>query len=168
MRKFNLYLFDLDDTLINTSESYLTSYQEVLKEYQAKNQQTKIPSLEGINSFCRVFNSGNPQLVLENIINFYGYPLTLNITKLTTNFWEKFWQKLKVFSGVKEYLQILQNENKKFAIVSNGKKSNQEQKIKITQLENFFSKEFCFISGKFFTFTKKTISLHVRIGKKKP
>ena len=167
MKNFNLYLFDLDDTLINTSESYLTSYQEVLKETQVKNKIKKIPLLEEINSFCRIFNSGNPQLVIENMIKFYDYPLTLNIAKLTINFWEKFWQKLKVFSGVKEYLQLLQNENKKFAIISNGKKSEQEKKMKNTQLENFFSKEFYFISENFHPLKKKPSPYMLDLAKKK-
>ena len=146
LKKFDLHLFDLDDTLLNTVDSYLFAYHTILQR-DLNISDNKILSLQEISVFCKYFGSGNPELVFTKIFDYYRFPYTLDKECLVDLFWQEFFHRLKVFSGALDYLVLLQKDGKKLAIVSNGDLQKQEQKLKKTGLQNFFSSENCFISS---------------------
>jgi phosphoglycolate phosphatase-like HAD superfamily hydrolase len=147
IKDFELHLFDLDDTLIQTTNSYLFAYQRILRNFS--NSSKKLPSLEEIDVFCRIFGSGQPELVFAAIFDFYGWDCQWEKADIAKEFWREFWNKLEIFSDVFAYLDLLKNKQKKIAIVSNGKSEIQNQKIKQLGLGDFFSSKNIFISSDF-------------------
>lgn len=147
MKNFALYLFDLDDSLIDTSNSYLTAYQKTFTKIISK----KIPFSE-IHSLCRLFGSGDPKKIFSTLLQLYYQKKTYSLIEIEKMFWDSFWEKIQLFPDVKNYLELLQKKKKKMAIVSNGNAAIQKKKIKKVGLDAFFSAERLYLSS---TFGKK-------------
>ena len=149
MKKFTLHLFDLDDTLINTSSSYLAAYKAVLELVSKEHTAVATISLEILATFCRLVGSSKPELVFTNIYKFYNWQFTWQPKQLANIFWREFWARLQIFPYAKEYLRLLTIAQKKIAIVSNGDVAKQQKKLTTVALQKQFSTKNCFVSANF-------------------
>lgn len=166
MKNFTLHLFDLDDTLINTANSYLLAYHKLLQNIFV-NTSISPPSFQKIDIFCRFFGSGKPEVVLPNLFSYYHYKYKKDLKDLVAMFWEEFWSNLQVFPNAVEYLFLLQQYQKKLAIVSNGDFQKQKQKIQNADLQHFFTTDSLFISSDFEKFEAKPASFMLELAMKR-
>ena len=132
LKNFPLQLFDLDDTLINTCQSYLSAYSEVFKQNLSTKQKT--PNFNQIFRFCRHFGSSNPKNIFSFMGKFYSLKYTTNLAEMEIFFWQLFWKNLKPFDYVLDYLEKI--KGKQCGIISNGDKETQLKKLATTGYRN--------------------------------
>lgn len=156
---FELILFDLDDTLVNTSRAYTEAQQESLIQH--------LPALKKSASewqvyrnqlqwFCKAFGSGNPGQYFKAFLQSINHDASDDLVKKLVQTYDKlFWNKLTPLDHVISFLTGLQSEKVQTAVVSNGKTANQLRKLEVTQLASFFPDENLWISGDFEAHQKK-------------
>lgn len=157
--KFELILFDLDDTLINTSRSYTEAQQESLTQHLPALKKSAAEWQAHRNQlqwFCKAFGSGNPEQYFKAFLQSIAYDASGDLVKkLVETYDALFWKKLAPLDHVTSLLTGLQSEKVKTAIVSNGKTANQQRKLEVTRLAPFFPPENLWISGDFESHQKK-------------
>ncbi len=151
IKEFPLQLFDLDDTLINTCQSYLKAYSEVFKQNLSKTQ--KIPNFNQIYRFCRHFGSSNPKKIFEFMGKFYALKFSAPLGQMSISFWRLFWENLELFPYVLDYLEKIKTNQ--CGIISNGDKETQLKKLEKTKLKKFFPSQNIHISSSFAREEKK-------------
>ena len=145
LKEFPLQLFDLDDTLINTCQSYLSAYYTVFQQNISTAQQ--IPNYNQIFRFCRHFGSSNPKKIFEFMGKFYVLKFSAPLEQMSISFWQFFWQNLKPFDYVLDYLEKI--KTKQCGIISNGHQETQLKKLEKTGLKKYFCAEKIYISSAF-------------------
>lgn len=121
INNYDLFIFDLDDTLVNTEYYHYTIWLETLRSFINND------FYFDFNFFCSKFHSND----LDGIKNYITNDLKLNIFELIINTKnEKFLNfikteshNIKLIDGVENYINHLLNNNKKFIIVTNNSKN---------------------------------------------
>jgi beta-phosphoglucomutase-like phosphatase (HAD superfamily) len=157
--KFDLLLFDLDDTLINTSRAYTEAQQESLITHIPELKQSPAEWQVHRNQlqwFCKAFGSGNPELYFKAFLQSNGRNFQdVLVEKLVKTYDELFWSKLAPFPLAEAFLQQAMDAGKQIGLVSNGKTKNQYRKLQVTRLQSFFPEKTCWISEEFASNQKK-------------
>jgi putative hydrolase of the HAD superfamily len=152
-QKYELHLFDLDDTLVTTRSAYSIAQEAAIRDaYPAispQNLQELLPKLKWI---CHSFGSGNVREYMSAFLksepdHFQFTPAKL--TEILHQYRNHFQSNLVCFDGVKLYLDRLVANQKKIGLISNGTTKSQRAKLDLSGLSPFFPKRFTFISDKF-------------------
>lgn len=152
MKQFKIHLFDLDDTITNSCQSYLKAYSQVFRD--SLNGQL-IPTLNQIYRFCRQFGSGNPFQVFEALLCFYDLNSKNSLKKMEQDFWRYFWDNLKSFNRVEDYLKILSKNSITIGLISNGCYEQQLKKLEKVDVKKYFNKNNIYVSSLFKAQEKK-------------
>ncbi len=150
---FDLHIFDLDDTLVNTRHSYAGAQEAaVRKEFPHLEKNALSFLLAELRWMCRIIGSGNVRQYFQTFLT--GNPeLSTNIdatvNSLVETYQSSFWSSFDCFEGVFPMLQRLSTLKKNLALVSNGKVESQRRKMDKTGLRSHFPAESCFVSGQF-------------------
>lgn len=156
---FELFIFDLDDTLINTRESYHLAQTKAVKETFPHLTPLELDScLPDLKWFCNIFGSGNPNqyfsAFLENLPALFVNS-DENLQSLLEIYHKQFWSRLTCFNNAQVFLNNLRGKTKTLAIASNGIADSQRKKLGLTGLNSYFNREHCFISGSYDSALKK-------------
>lgn len=155
---FDLHIFDLDDTLINTRQSYFTAQEAALKEVFSHLPIDELTScLSTIRWLCQVFGSGNVRQYMKAFLTCYPDLLSVSqdtLDSLLLTYQEKFWSTLRC-PEARPFLQKLRVLKKPLSLVSNGITASQKTKLDSANLTGFFPDDVCFISGQFDSSKKK-------------
>ncbi len=157
--EFDLHIFDLDDTLINTRAAYYSAQEEAVRKVLPELTGAPLLSaLQDLKWLCRVFGSGNTE---SYFAAFIASQPNLNATDtssaalLTTVYQDAFQLNLRPLDRVRHYLKTLQTSGKQLALVSNGTKASQLKKLHLTGFADFFPDKQCFISETYLPSQKK-------------
>jgi len=146
----DLYIFDLDDTLINTREAYFSAQETAIRKVLPELVNPSLADrLADLKWFCRLFGSGQPDNYFAAFIASLPSPSAEHekvVTSLVDVYHIAFQSNLRCLDGAQPFLQSLINQKKKLALVSNGKTISQLNKLQITGLEPFFAESTRFIS----------------------
>ncbi len=116
INKFDLFIFDLDDTLVKTEhihyESWLLAIENALgyKYYLEPNK------------FYSIFHSNNQNSIkefLKNNLNLSSEELIIQKDKIYFDLINKYKNDIKMIDGCEDFLNKIIKNNKKFIIVSN-------------------------------------------------
>ena len=122
IQNYDLFIFDLDDTLVATEKYHYRAWMNVLK------RKIDINFSISFEYFCEKFHSKDPESIkkyLINQLNLENYEELINDKKNTyLNILEENKVYLKLIDGAEDFLKLIINNNKKFVIVSNSFKSN--------------------------------------------
>lgn len=141
----NTIIFDLDDTLTQTSAADRLYRERILRELA-------LPVNEGLNVWEKLtwyFKLDNDVALLRIIQEDLRSDVKFSeerLKEVITQADQQFFQDLVVVGGVEEVLAKLQKENYKLAIHSNGDKDYQMKKLYVTGLGRFFSEEYILIT----------------------
>jgi len=156
---FDLHIFDLDDTLINTRQAYFSAQEKALREvFPGLNGNSLSNSLQDLRWLCRIFGSGNTETYFSAFVSSRPDLQTENkhlVPLLTAVYQDAFQSNLKPLEGAMGYLHVLENCNKKLALVSNGITASQLFKLRLTEFDTFFPQKHCFISETYLPEQKK-------------
>lgn len=150
---YDLHIFDLDDTLINTKQSYwsaqITAVGEVFPHLTSDHLDTLSIHLKWL---CSRFGSGNVQAYMGALLksepDLLEYSET-NLDRLVERYNFHFPNNLTCFTDSKNYLHKLKQAGHHIAMVTNGSISSQTKKLEWTGLNQFFPSEYIFISGEY-------------------
>ena len=119
---YDLFIFDLDDTLIKTENYHYVAWLTILKE--VKNENFNLD----FNTFCSKFHSNkenNIKTYLLDELNITNYEKIIEKkNRLYLEIIIKESEKIELIEGVTDFLNKIINNNKKFVIVSNSLKNN--------------------------------------------
>jgi FMN phosphatase YigB (HAD superfamily) len=153
MPKIIAVLWDLDDTLINTTDTRLRAQRHMVESILKVFPSTSLPNADAVvekaERLARLFGS-----------TYYVQHIPLLCHELITDpsdrqrlievgcraFREAFWQ-IEPVEGAKQTLQGLREQGYKVGIVSNGLYPFQMQKLAQTGLEEYFDRPTIFISS---------------------
>lgn len=156
---YDLHLFDLDDTLITTREAYTQAQLQAIKSHFCEIPPHEIDkTFDALKEIIRTIGSGHVDLYLEVYFkNFSLFPSVSakTIQRIKELYLDYFYPKIALFPGVEQFLKLLLNQNRKIALISNGKVSNQYKKLKVSGLNHFFRDSNVYISEQFPTKDKK-------------
>ena len=120
--KYDLFIFDLDDTLVATEKYHYKAWINVLKNKIDVNFSITF------DFFCEKFHSKDPESIkkyLMNELNLENFEDLINEKKnIYLSLLEENREFLRLMEGVEDFLNLIINNNKKFVIVSNSFKSN--------------------------------------------
>jgi beta-phosphoglucomutase-like phosphatase (HAD superfamily) len=119
---YDLFVFDLDDTLVKTEEYHYTSWLTILKNYKDSNFNIDF------STFCSKFHSNKKDSIkkyIQNELNIDDYESLLKEkNELYLEIINKEKSNIKLIDGTYDFLEKILHSNKKFVIVSNSLKSN--------------------------------------------
>jgi beta-phosphoglucomutase-like phosphatase (HAD superfamily) len=122
IEKYDLFIFDLDDTLVKTENYHYSSWLSVLKQELGVNFHIDF------NHFISKFHSNKRDFIKEYLINDLSVSEPERLINKKNNVYfelinrEK--KNLKLIDGANKLLEQIVKFNKKFVIVSNSLKSN--------------------------------------------
>ncbi|NQU64271.1 MAG: HAD hydrolase-like protein [SAR324 cluster bacterium] len=157
--EFDLHIFDLDATLINTRQTYYSAQEAAVRQvFPELTGKSLLSGMRDLRWLCRIFGSGNTEAYFSAFIA--SQPDLQDagedsIVLLTAAYQNAFLANLKPLAGAKTYLRSISISNKKLALVSNGNKNSQLQKLHSTDLDVFFPEPVCFISEAYLPAQKK-------------
>jgi beta-phosphoglucomutase len=135
---YDLFIFDLDDTLVKTEEYHYKIWLEVLQTYK----QITL----SFDSFCEIFHSNNTNSIKKYIINdlkLNNYEEIINKkNNLFLEFINKEKNNIKLIDGVENIINYIQDKNKKFIIVTNSSKIILEFYLELFPILKNSSKEY--------------------------
>ena len=153
---YQLYLFDLDDTLINTSQAF---FKAIRAAYQIAQQYVSEERYEDIlRELVGAFGTTPHELYWQafalEVTGEYrqDHPLGISLAK---EYEKEYWKHLTTLPYALEYLKFLKDHQKKIGIITNGLLDFQHQKVKHTGLSDLFSTESIFCSDQFLPLEKK-------------
>lgn len=126
-------IFDLDDTLIDRSESIDLFLREQYEKFQ--DIKRKMPFAQFQQRFVELDEYGYaPKKTLyEKLVDEFN--LHISPQQLLSDFNENNWKYCILFAGVKEQLTLLRNRKYRLGIVTNGSLHSQMLKIRFTGLD---------------------------------
>jgi FMN phosphatase YigB (HAD superfamily) len=148
---FELHIFDLDDTLVNTRYAYTTAQERAVKSaFPNASSERLVQALPRLKWLCGQFGSGNQKGYMSAFIageseDLPSCPEPLEQMSLTYN--QNFKSLLSCFDGVIDYIRQLQSKGKTIALVSNGIRDNQLDKLSRVGIRTLFDDNLIFISG---------------------
>ncbi len=128
-------LFDLDNTLYSEKHYFLKSYRYICDKLNLNNDVYRYMIKE-------YFHDGEKDL-FDKVINKFN--LSINIKDQMITYYRNADIKLKLFKDT----EVIFNNNFKIAIITNGGKATQQNKINILNLNKYF--EPIIIAGEYFT-----------------
>ncbi len=150
---FDLHIFDIDDTLVNTKEAYWFAQEAALREVYPEVGENKIQALlPRLKWLCATFGSGNVEEYFSAFLASTSdiFPLgSKRLNAILTTYHDTFGSQFTSFKHVEVYLRYLLDIQKKLAIVSNGSVDSQLSKLNTTGLLSFFIQDAIFISDQF-------------------
>jgi FMN phosphatase YigB (HAD superfamily) len=156
---FDLHIFDLDDTLINTRETYYSAQEKAVREvFPGLTGKSLLSVLKDLKWLCRIFGSGSTETYFAAFISSHpDLPVTdiSAVALLTTIYQREFPSNLQPLNGAVDYLKHLQTSSKKLALVSNGITASQLKKLHLTGFDGFFPNKQRFISEAYLPTQKK-------------
>lgn len=151
--RYQLHIFDLDDTLIVTRPTYWGAQEDALKDifsnlnpgelaekathlaWMTKQFSSSYPELYGAAFFKDLGHKGREaEHLLERFLDLYHH---------------YYWQNIQSMPGVIEWLTCLQKEGRQIALVSNGTRETQYKKLKATGLFEYFQEQQILVSGEY-------------------
>ena len=157
--RFKLHIFDLDDTLLDTSFAYTTAQKTAIQEaFPDLSEAETSVQLSRLRWLSKKFGTGNvldymraylmsliePTVDIEN---------TLALMESVYN--NSYWSLLGSMDGAIKYLQAITEHGRRISLVSNGNEDTQRKKIKYSELDRYFPDNACYISGQFSMEKKK-------------
>ena len=143
---YELYLFDLDDTLLNTRKALLTGWENALRhpKLEKKSKEEYIFLLKLLTKLFGTTADGEYwQAFVREILPEVKNPQPL-AQELIARHQQTYWQTLQPFPDVMTVLERLLEKQKKMAIVTNGVLDFQQEKLKHTRLDAYFANQvFC-------------------------
>ena len=128
-----VYLFDLDDTLLNRDKSI-----EPFIRYQYDRFFIGQISWQKYRErFVELDNHGycDKNELYQKVITEFNIPISVN--ELEADFWVNAWNNCQLFPRAKDTLQDLRQKDYKLGIVTNGLEKSQNTKINNTGLEKY-------------------------------
>ena len=122
IKEYDLFIFELDDTIIKTEYYHYSAWLKVLKN--------KIDSNFSISFeyFCEKFHSKDPDSIkkyIVNKLNLENYDdIVLEKQKIYLSILNENRDNLKLMDGLENFLKLILKYNKEFVIVSNSFKSS--------------------------------------------
>ena len=160
IESFKLFLFDLDDTLINTRQSVQVGWKTALEhssflpsDFSFQNALTLLEFLSskfGTSADLEYWHAFVTEILHCHLP--YPHPIAIQLCETYRN---AYWKTLTPFNHVLPFLNTLKENNKFLSLISNGEKKFQNQKLKHTQLDKFFDPATVFISSQFPSSLKK-------------
>ncbi|MBU2509921.1 HAD hydrolase-like protein [bacterium] len=148
---YKLHIFDLDDTLVNTSYSYTIAQESAIRDTFPQIPSDAITALLPVLKWmCRQFGSGNISEYMSAFLKSRPdlFAVDSDILELILDRYKcSFNTEFKCFNGAISYIQYLKKTDKKLALVSNGIVASQFEKLRTTGLDSFFPAPLCYISG---------------------
>jgi beta-phosphoglucomutase-like phosphatase (HAD superfamily) len=120
---YDLFIFDLDDTLINTEYYHYIIWLEILRNFINNN------FYFDFKFFCSKFHSNKINGIKDYIINELNFNLNMFELIINTknerflNFIKTESHNIKLIEGAENYIKHLLDNNKKFIIVTNSSKN---------------------------------------------
>ena len=148
---YDLYLFDLDDTLINTRAALRASWTHALQHPQLQHQ-TSDEWIELLRAFTRQFGTTADREYWQAFaVEVTGellqpHPLAEELREMHR---AHYWTALRPAENVAELLGSLRDLSKRLALVTNGLIEFQTEKLRGTNLLSFFSPETIFCSDRY-------------------
>lgn len=151
--EFDLHIFDLDDTLINTRQAYYSAQEEAVQQvFPELTGRSLLTGLKDLRWLCRIIGSGNTEAYFSAFLASQSelkHVDEASVSLLSSAYRCAFEANLKPLAGAKTYLHDLSNRDKKLALVSNGKTDSQLGKLRMTGFDIFFPAGLCYISEAF-------------------
>jgi beta-phosphoglucomutase-like phosphatase (HAD superfamily) len=122
--KYNLFIFDLDDTLIKSEVYHYEAWIETIKNRKDKN------FMMSYDFYISIFHSENPDSIKNYIINNLEFDklefdnIIKEKFKNYLNILKRESKNIKMIDGAEKLLKLILENNKKFVIVSNSFKNN--------------------------------------------
>ena len=123
LSQYPLHLFDIDDTLINTTHAYQSALLEILvQEFpQLLQLYAKKELFSTISLLKKTITSLYPSAIIQATLYNYGIKVENNtIKKLASLFKEYFLKLLQPYQNIILYLKKLLENNVELGIISNG------------------------------------------------
>jgi transketolase len=140
INSYDLFIFDLDDTLVATEKYHYKAWMKVLKN------KIDVNFSISFEYFCEKFHSKDPESIKKYLINQLNLENLeeLIIEKKNTylNLLEENKDFLKLIDGAEEFLKLIIKNNKKFVIVSNSFKCNIDFFMEIFPILSYSSKNY--------------------------
>lgn len=164
--KFQLHLFDLDDTLINTKAAYRFAQETAIKNYYDDLPSDILNStFPSLHLLCQEFGSGKVESYLSAFLDAYPkiFPKKEDtVERLLQIYYRTFYNTLTCFEGCIAFLKTLKNAGKTVALVTNGLSESQNKKLELTGLSSFFTNSQRYISADFKPDEKKPSPFMIR------
>jgi transketolase len=122
IKEYDLFIFDLDDTIIKTEHYHYNAWLKVLKN------KVDINFSISFEYFCEKFHSKDPESIKKYIVNQLNLEnyndIVIEKQNTYLNILNENINKLKLIDGLEDFLKLILKYNKKFIIVSNSFKSS--------------------------------------------
>ncbi|MBF0350747.1 MAG: HAD family hydrolase [SAR324 cluster bacterium] len=145
---FDSYIFDLDDTLINTTQAVQSGWEYALNKHSFRNDLSQEKKINLLKKLIKFFGSSSDNeywhaFIFELSKTSIRYPNPI-ATALCETYRQGYWQELKVSSQILSFLQFLSLKKKPLILVTNGCLSFQIKKLQHTGLSTYFENSvFC-------------------------
>jgi len=163
--RFKLHIFDLDDTLLDTSFAYTTAQTTAIQEaFPELSEAETSRRLTHLRWLSKKFGTGN---VLDYMraflisVNDPSIDIEKTLSLMQSVYNESYWSLLGCMDGAIDYLHTITGQGIRVALVSNGDPDIQRKKITRSKLDRFFADRYCYISGRFHFEQKKPSSFMV-------
>jgi FMN phosphatase YigB (HAD superfamily) len=156
--EFELYLFDLDDTLISTRGAYRAAQENAVTDVFSGPSRMTATYANTVRWFCQHIGSSQPELYFAAFLKSIDIPISdfePTLSALLNAYHERYWNLLDPLPGAVQFLKLLANQGKPLALVSNGAVGVQNKKLKQCSLDRFFSSQNRFISENYNPSQKK-------------
>ena len=165
---FDLHLFDLDDTLLNTSFAYTSAQKTALQKAFPDLSETKQASyFNQLNWISHKFGSGNVADYMGAFLlnlNKRSFDLDKALSLMLSVYDETYWSLLECIEGASGYLQVVTDKGKSIALISNGNVETQRRKVGHAKLEKYFPFQVCYISGQYRFEQKKPSPFMIKLA----
>jgi beta-phosphoglucomutase-like phosphatase (HAD superfamily) len=126
VNKFDLFIFDLDDTLVLTENYHYFAWYETIKYFSTINNKQSNLSYFTYDFFISIFHCINENTAYDFLksISISRSEAQLFKDNLYFDLIEKDKQNIKMLNGASEMIEHIIDNNKRFVIVTNSKKQN--------------------------------------------
>ena len=126
VNKFDLFIFDLDDTLVLTENYHYLAWRETITHFLLINNKQTDMSYFTYEFFISIFHCINENTAHDFLKSIYISRLEAQPYKdnLYFNLIEKDKKNIKMLDGAYEIIENIIENNKRFVIVTNSKKQN--------------------------------------------
>jgi beta-phosphoglucomutase-like phosphatase (HAD superfamily) len=140
IKEYDLFIFELDDTIIKTEKYHYNAWLRILKNRIDLNFSISF------EYFCEKFHSKDPESIKKYIINQLNLEnyddIVLEKQKIYLDILNENINKLVLINGFEDFIKLILKYDKKFVIVSNSFKSSIDFFIKVFPILNNSSKNY--------------------------
>ncbi|KAK3584288.1 hypothetical protein CHS0354_035369 [Potamilus streckersoni] len=159
---YSVHLFDIDDTLITTSESYTRAYEKTLRDLTDVSYEELRTALL---LFIKIFGSGLPGRIWEAVYKeaaSAGKCLKYSPEEAAEQYLDWYMGMLSAYSSVEKYITELKKMNISVGIISNGDYKRQTEKLCAAGLFDLFNPDMIYVSSMFPEIDKKPSPVMIR------